>query len=129
MTSFDPFLAGLLAGMSIGYLGAEMTTTKNITISANPREKITVSLVGKNYMIKPPKGSMALQMARRAMAADDDPEKTWEAIAQWITMAFGKKEGDAVTKRLNDPEDDLDIIHISELISKVAELATGNPTT
>jgi len=44
-------------------------------------------------------------------------------------MAFGKKEGAAVIKRFDDPEDDLDIIHISELISKVAELATGNPTT
>jgi len=72
---YRPVIAAALTGFLVRYVWEKtMVTTKSITISADPREKITVSLVGKNYVIKPPKGAMALQMARRAVAAEDDPE-------------------------------------------------------
>jgi len=122
----------IIAALLVGYLTRQIWEeymTARITIDAQPREKITVKLVDKEYVILPPKGSTGLALARRARAAKDDPEKGWEAILSWLKTAAGPKQATAIEKRLNDPEDLLDIIHISSLIEQVSELASGNPTT
>lgn len=108
--------------------------TERIDIEAEPRQKITVSLVGTEYLINPPKGATAVTMAKQAKAAEKDDSdeatlKSWELIEDWIKKAFGKQKAKEIQKRLDDDEDDLDIPHISQLISKVSELNSGNPTT
>lgn len=108
--------------------------SERIEIDAEPRADIPVNLVGVEYTIRPPKGSTAIAMAKQARQAEksDDEDsalKSWELIEDWVSKAFGKKKAGEIQKRLDDPDDELDVPHLSQLISKVSEQMTGNPTT
>ena len=50
-------------------------------------------------------------------------------LNSWIRQAFGKEGAKAIHKRLKDEADLLDLPHLMKLMSKVAEVSTGNPTT
>lgn len=100
-----------------------------IEIAATTREAIPIKLVGKDYSITTPKSYLAMMLAIRAKKADEDPEKMMEAVSEWLDGAFGKKVRADIVKRLEDPEDALDFPHITELMRKVIELGTGDPTT
>lgn len=100
-----------------------------IVIAADPREALDIELVGVEYKIKPPKAatSMAL-MSSIGGDVKNDPEKALEVIEKWVKVTFGSKTGPKVLARLKDPEDDLDINHLGDLMTKVTEVVTGNPT-
>lgn len=100
-----------------------------IEISAEPRKGIPVVLVGEEYTVRPPKGALGLRMSVAAQKADKDPVAMEKAMGTFIDTLFGKKNGARVHKRLEDPEDELDYEHIMELVTKVMEQVTGNPTT
>jgi hypothetical protein len=99
-----------------------------IVISATPRVVIPIALVGKPYSLTPPKATLAIKLAIDAQKAGDDPKAMWDALIEWVDMGFSATERDAITARLNDPRDELDIPHLNELMEKVLELQTGNPT-
>ena len=99
-----------------------------ILIAADKREVIPVELVGERYSILPPKTSLTLKMAVRAKEAGSDPALMYEALQEWIDKAFGKKAKE-VHKRLHDSEDLLDIEHITELMKRIIEVTSGNPTS
>lgn len=99
-----------------------------VLIAADKREVIPVELVGERYSILPPKTAVTLKMAVRAKQAGSDPALMYEALQEWIDKAFGKKAKE-VHKRLDDPDDLLDIEHITELMKAVIEVSTGNPTS
>lgn len=100
-----------------------------IEISAKPRKGIPVTLVGQDYTVRPPKGALGLRISVAAKKANEDPEIMANTMETFIDTLFGKKDGAAVRKRLDDPDDDLDYEHIMELTNAVMEQATGNPTT
>lgn len=104
---------------------------KSITIDAQPREQITVHLVGKPYLLTPPKGALGLTLAKRATAAQasGDMDMIWGEIMGWVTMAVGETQATAIQKRLDDNEDDLDIVHIIDLMEKVIEAVTELPSS
>lgn len=102
---------------------------ENISITADPREKITVSLVGVEYEIFPPKAALGLKLAVRAKQHGDDPVTTLESVTEWVQKAFGKPGARDIEKRIEDEADDLDITHVMQLMNKVVELTTGNPTS
>jgi len=102
---------------------------RHLSIVADPREKITISLVGVEYVITPPKASAALKMAIRAKAGDEDPSEMLAALTEWAQKAFGKATATKVMKRLDDDEDELDLQHLMQLMEGVAELTAGNPTS
>lgn len=102
---------------------------RHLSIVADPREKITISLVGVEYVITPPKASAALKMAIRAKAGDEDPAEMLAALTEWAQKAFGKATATKVMKRLDDDEDELDLQHMMKLMEGVAELTAGNPTS
>lgn len=95
------------------------------------RKPITVTLVGEEYRVLPPKSTIALAMAKKVQglkAEDIDP--MLEVLRDWLALAVGSKDRDAIMKRTEDPEDALDIMHVMELLRKVTEYTTGgNPTT
>lgn len=103
--------------------------TDRIVIGAKPRKPFTVSLVDQEYLVTPPKSTVALALAERAKAAGEDPGKIREELDNWVLLAFGKKQAAKVQARLSDAEDDLDLPHIMELMQKLAEAATGDPTS
>lgn len=100
-----------------------------INITADPREKITICLVGVNYEVHPPKTALALKLAVRAKQAGDAPDLMMAAVDEWITKAFGKTEAKKVQARLENETDDLDFPHIMQLMEALIEQATGTPTT
>lgn len=105
--------------------------TKRIEISATPRELIAVNLVGTEYTLTPPKGALGLTLAEKAQdaSASGDVRAIWGEVLNWLTMAVGKKQAKAIQARLDDADDDLDIIHVISLMEQVVEMVTGNPTT
>lgn len=106
-----------------------LTGMATIEITAEPVKSIDVKLVGVEYTIKPPKGSLAIVLAKKMQASQEDPDGLMRALGDWLTVGFGKAESKAILKRLEDPEDALDLVHIMSLMEKVSEAATGNPTT
>lgn len=100
-----------------------------IEITAEPVKTLDVNLVGVDYDVKPPKGSLAIVLASSLGKIKDNPDKLMRILGDWVRVAFGKKQAEAVMKRLEDPDDDLDITHIMQLMEKLAEATTGNPTT
>lgn len=109
-----------------------MAETDEITISAEPRRAIKLTLVGKEYSLKAPKGSSAIVIAKQmaGIKETDDPEKILRGLKDWLTLAVGRTESTAIMKRLDDPEDDLDLVHLTELMKQVTERTVpGNPTT
>jgi hypothetical protein len=100
-----------------------------IVITADPREPIPVSLVDEEYLVTPPKSTIALALAARAKEAGDDAAKIRTELDSWVLMAFGKKQAAKIQARLEDNEDDLDLPHIMNLMQKLAEAVTPDPTS
>lgn len=121
-----------------------------IEIEADDVELIPVKLVGVEYLVNPPKTSLTMGMARSfsgieikkapkgASQAEKDEiqkktkkasDKAQKAIDVWVLQAFGRETADKIQKRLMDPEDRLDTKHLMDLMTKLGELETGNPTT
>ena len=105
--------------------------TKRIVIEAEPRESITIDLVGVEYVVEPPKGAYGLKLARQAKELDgtSDVDAQWGIVEGWVQKAFGPKQSKKVLARIMDDDDDLDIVHIMSLIGKIAEYTTANPTS
>lgn len=105
-------------------------TQKPISVKAVAAPTIPVDLVGKNYVITPPKSIHALHIAQQAQNAGNDPAVLLDVILGWVRAAFTKKDAKAIEARLEDSEDLLDITHLTELVGAVIEHQTaGRPTT
>lgn len=101
-----------------------------LAIKATPQDLVPITLVGKSYNVKTPKGWLAMKMAVVAKQAEEDPSLIMETLEKWIEAAFLTK-APQVLKRLEDPKDELDISHIMELVEKLAERSamTERPTS
>jgi hypothetical protein len=104
-------------------------TAKPIVIEAEEVQKIGITLVGVKYTITPPKAALAMKLATSAGDLKDDAGAIIGVLTSWVMAAFGKTEGAKVLKRLDDPDDRLDITHLTSLMEKVIEQQTGNPTS
>lgn len=102
---------------------------RRISITAAPREKITVDLVGHEYIVNPPKAMLGLAIAEAGKNAAEDPSAIVGAMNEWIIGAFGKKEGAKVIARMSAPDDDLDLAEIMDLMQQLSAAATPDPTT
>ena len=101
----------------------------DIVVLASERTSFVVELVGQRYAMRPPKSSLSLKFAVRAKQAGEAPELLFAAVNEWIEAAFGVEVARQITERLDDDADALDFPHLTDLMSKVAERTTGNPTT
>ncbi len=100
-----------------------------IVVAAKPRKPIPAELVGVDYLVTPPKSTIAIAIAERAKGAENDPSILMAELNTWITLAFGKTQAKKVIARLNDPADDLDVPDVMELMQKIAEAVTPNPSS
>ena len=100
-----------------------------ITIPGKTRKSIDIELVGTAYTVRPPKASVAVFLSQALKDAGEDAEKLLDGLEKWNLVLFGKEIGPKVTERLKDPDDDLDIPDVVELISAVMEASGENPTT
>jgi hypothetical protein len=102
---------------------------RRITVKAAPREPITVDLVGKEYVVNPPKAMLGLAIAEAGKNAGEDPSAMVGAMNEWILASFGKTEGKKVIARLSAQDDDLDLPEIMDLMQQLTAAATPDPTT
>jgi hypothetical protein len=107
---------------------AATPATPSITIDAEPKKKVNIKLIGQNYSVNMPKASLAIRITQQARSADQG-EKAFESLNTWMDAAFGARQVAAVRKRLDDPDDDLDLDHIMQLMNALLEAGSGNPTT
>lgn len=103
-------------------------SNKRIVIEATARTPHSVELVGEEYLVTPPKSTLALALASRVAAAGEDPGKIREEVDIWVRLAFGRKQSAKVLERLEDADDDLDLPHIMQLMQALAEAATADPS-
>lgn len=110
----------------------------DINIAPNARPAIKVNLVGKPLMVKPPKSAIAIEMARSAKEIEalqasenvEDSLKILDVLFDWLSMVLDKKDVTAIKARLKDPNDGLDINHLTTLLSAVTTYAVkANPTS
>lgn len=101
----------------------------DIDINPEPPKPITVSLLGKDYTVRPIKTSLGLSLAQGLKGAGNDPAKLKSNIGKLLVMMFGPTDAKAVEKRLEAADDDLDYPHIMQLLNALIERSTGNPTT
>lgn len=120
-----------------------------IEIEADAPDLIPVKLVGVQYLINPPKAALTMNMAdtfsgvkiekipegatdeQKQIASDkvrEASKKTRAALDSWIVQAFGLDTSREIQARLLDPSDQLDIKHLMNLMNKVAEATSENPT-
>jgi hypothetical protein len=125
----NPRYEGDVALRPKAYYAAPMAPDLQLNITADPREKIRVGLVGQEYDILPPKAAFGLKLAVRAKQAADDPSSVSATVDEWIVKAFGKAEAKKIQARLEDAEDDLDFPHIVQLMEAVIAMVSGNPTS
>jgi hypothetical protein len=113
-------------------------------------QPIPVKLVGKQYLVNPPKSALAMNLAEgfSAAAGKEPPKgapaaqveafrekqrkqssKSIKALKVWIRQAFGPEGADEINARLLDPDDKLDYKHLMNLMSALSEATTGDPTT
>lgn len=104
--------------------------------NAQTPEAVKVRLVGVEYEIRPPKMWAAMRTTQKlqGLAAGEDmsPEAIGdavEAMESWLRGSTTAQDADAILARLDDRDDALDLTHLAELIEKVTEATTGDPTT
>ena len=100
----------------------------DVVIKGRPRRTIVVDLVGVEYKVRVPKVAIALVLAKDLQAAGKDPDALQTSLGRWARVLFGKETGAKVMKRMTDPEDDLDVDDLAEVIKQIME-TSGNPTT
>ena len=99
--------------------------TKRIEIETTKREKITIALGGKEYVIMPPKAYQTLLVASRTQEANE--MEAIQVILDWIEETFTASQSKDILARLNNPKDDLDFPDITQLFKKVLEASVpGN---
>jgi hypothetical protein len=100
-----------------------------IDIPGTKRVPFNVTLVGIGYRALPPKALISVAMGKKLQAAGSDIDKIISELEGWLSSIFGRKVSPDIMARLQDPDDDIDLKDIMELIKKLSEQATGNPTT
>ena len=106
-----------------------MSAMDPIVIVASPSAPIDLELVGVSYKIKQPKSMSQVSLSVLMAEAQDDPRKLRQAIDTWVRSTFSKTDSPGIMARLEDCDDALDIIHLTQLTTVLMEAVTGLPPT
>lgn len=124
-------------------------TTNRIVIDASDVELIPVTLVGRDYDIRPPKAAVLIRFARAGAELDamyssaaktrsgkatvakqtEAAQLVTKLVDDFIAQALEPRIASEVQARLVDPADALDIPHMMSLIKALTSAVTGNPTS
>ena len=108
---------------------AFQTNDSAIVIDVPPVVPHNVVLAGHPYKVLPIKKLAIMDFSRRLSAAGSDTNKIFAELERVTLGLFGRQVGPQVLERMKDPEDVLDLEHIMELIKRLVEKSTGNPTS
>jgi hypothetical protein len=96
-------------------------------VAARRRDPITFTLEGDEheFVFTPPKQA-AMVMPVMQSSSDIDAAR---AAFGWLDKGLSQEDQDRITKRLMDPEDDLDIDAVETIVEGLIEAVSGRPTT
>jgi hypothetical protein len=95
-------------------------------VAARSRKPITFDLGGGHeYTFTPPKQA---EMVLPMLDADNDLEAA-RAAFEWLDKGMSEEDRAHLSARLRDPEDDLDIDVLEDVVSALVEQTGGRPTT
>ena len=103
-----------------------MVADLSFKVAKRRTDTITFELEGDDhvYSFAPPKqAAMVLPM----LDADGDMEAARAAFA-WLDKGLSEEDQTRISTRLRDPEDDLDIPVLEEIIEGLVEATGGRPT-
>ncbi len=110
-------------------ISADMTFGDHKTSARKP---LSVDLVGFRYMITPPKLRSAVRMFQQLQTAaagtEENPDAAFEQYDAWITKLFRERAPEVIA-RLDDEDDELDLVHINQLTQALMERAAGADPT
>lgn len=109
-----------------------------VRVIAKTAKKVPVEWLGENYLVRIPRSSFAMQMAKfgsKMSEAEEDPETMMALMSEFtqvqnqlVVSIFGNKADD-VFARLEDPEDDADFEYVMDLATALSEADSENPPT
>lgn len=102
-------------------MGLEFTTAKR------RREAVIFTLDDREFSFNPPKSAAMLMPVIDAEGTDD--RVMLKASFDWLGSGLSEEDTAFILSRLRDPEDDLDIDMVGELIRGLSEEIAGRPTT
>lgn len=123
--------------------------TTRIVIEASDVASIPVTLVGKDYDIRPPKAAVMIRFAEAGSALDakysaaantrsgrqatarqaEAARMLTDLVDGFIDQALEPAVAVELKARMADPADALDIMHVMALIKALTSEVTGNPTS
>lgn len=102
----------------------------DIEISGEKPSSIKIKLVGVTYEGRPPKAVALINLSEQVSKEGATPADMIKFLRRFLEFTFGKKDAGDIMKRLEDADDDLDIVHITNLMEALIERSAGkNPTT
>lgn len=104
-----------------------MVTDLSFDVAKRDRRPVTFTLQGDahEYSFTPPKNVVAAFAFLDGGSELEVARGTFE----WLDAGLSDDDQDRIEKRLKDPEDDLDIDNLSEVVEKLQEYISGRPTT
>ena len=98
-------------------------------ITATPKKRVAVELLGEVYEVKPPKTALLLAISNHSGKKDSNAEDINRDFQTILKLMFTPKDLERVQERLNSGDDELDLDHIFEVVEAITEDATGDPTS
>lgn len=115
--------------MAVATTGTRDAAEAAFSITSKKRETVTIEIDGHPYRVKPPKSGLSMKLAIRGKTAEENPAGLVEAIDEWIMSAFGLAQGSQIQLRIADDDDDLDVDTLMQVMEKLGEVETGDPTS
>lgn len=104
-----------------------MADALSFTTAKRAREAIPFTLDGEEYQFTPPKDSI---MVMPLLDGGDAETGAMRGLFDWLGAGLPQEQTDRIITRLKDPEDDLDIDTLTEVIKGLQEAVSGGrPTT
>lgn len=95
--------------------------SKEFTTAIKRRKPIPFTLDGTEYEFTPPKqAGMVLDFLENGDEIG--------ALFDWVNQGLGEDQATAIEMRLKDPDDDFDIVELTEVARWLVEESSGRPT-
>lgn len=92
------------------------------------REVIQFELDGVTFEFTPPKSSKLVMGMVQADNADEAGFYATRDMFNWLGLGLSDEQGQLLLDRLNDPEDDLDLDVLGEIVKDLVAEASNRPT-
>lgn len=100
------------------------------TVAKRRREAVTFKLGDDHvYTFTPPKSAVMMMPLINPEEGEDTGLAITKSTFDWLGDGLSEEDNQRIQARLKDPEDDLDVDTLSEVVAGLSEKVGGRPTT